>query len=109
VPSTVPRLAVATLEETGLRHISQSGHGRAQDGRVYAYSRDAFGHVSLVVQPDGERWGVWKTVNEEPTLEVMLPDGTTIQVEPIEWADLTRVVFAPYGGLLVAPACVASA
>lgn len=47
----------------GLKHISEDAHERAGDGRVYAYARDPFGRPFVVVQPDGARWGVWRTLD----------------------------------------------
>lgn len=44
-----------------IRHISLDGHERQPDGRVWAYSSGPFrGDCTIVVQPEGERWGVWR-------------------------------------------------
>lgn len=50
-----------------LKHISQNGHKRAPDGNVYAYTTDGTvnGKAWVVVQPHGERWGVWRTLEPE--------------------------------------------
>lgn len=75
----VSRRAVVTLEEAG----------------------EAFHEALFVcgIEPPSEEWGDWAMawhlhISEPGGTVGPLPDGTVIEVEPVEWDDIRRVVGA---------------